>query len=100
MRNIAVEEAQVGDVLEAPLHNAQGRVLLPKGAKLSPAVLARLKGWGIVELTVEGEDEETEAKGPEERREEFERRFADWEEDPLMMRVKQIAAGHLFGGGT
>jgi hypothetical protein len=46
MREISVEEAQAGDIVAAPVQDENGRVLLPAGAKLSPAVLSRLKGWG------------------------------------------------------
>jgi len=52
MRQISVEEAQVGDIIAEPIEDQNGRVLLPAGAKLSPAVLARLKGWGIFTLHI------------------------------------------------
>lgn len=58
MREIAVGQAQVGDIVAEPVVNDQGRVLLPKGAKLSPAVLSRLQGWGVNELHIEGDDAE------------------------------------------
>ena len=47
MRELAVGQAQVGDIVAEPVVNDEGRVLLPKGAKLSPAVLSRLQGWGV-----------------------------------------------------
>lgn len=100
MRQISVEEAQVGDVLAAPLENAQGRVLLPKGAKLSAAVLSRLTGWGVSGLEVEGEDPDAPAVSDTERLEVFERRFADCMDDPLMLQIKEIAHRHLFGGAA
>ena len=46
MRQIPVEEAEVGDIIAEPIQDQSGRVLLPAGAKLSQAVFARLKGWG------------------------------------------------------
>ena len=98
MRQIKVEEAQVGDVLAAPLENAQGRVLLPKGAKLSAAVLSRLTGWGVSGLEVEGEDPASPVPTDDERLDSFERRFADCMDDPLMEQIKEIARGHIFGG--
>jgi hypothetical protein len=97
MRQIGVEDAQVGDVLAVPLENAQGRVLLPKGAKLSAAVLARLRGWGISRLEVEGDDLAEPAQSPAEAEEAFEHRFVDCADDPLMQQIKEIARGHLFG---
>lgn len=55
MRQIPVEEARAGDIVAEPVQDENGRVLLPAGAKLSPAVLSRLKGWGVFTLTLEGE---------------------------------------------
>ena len=58
MRQIRVEEAQVGDVIAEPIEDQNGRVLLPAGAKLSQAVLARLEGWGVFALHIEGEEQQ------------------------------------------
>ena len=98
MRQISVDEAEVGDIVAAPLTNEQGRVLLPKGAKLSAAVLSRLKGWGVYEVVVEGEDpEEEEGMSAAGRMGELEHRFSNWEGDELMMMIKEIARRHLAG---
>ena len=95
MREISVGEAHVGDVVADPVANEQGRVLLPKGAKLSAAVLSRLTGWGVTRLKVEG-DEADSAGGPTaDLQEELDHQFSEWEEDPLMMAIKQTAHGHL-----
>lgn len=96
MRQIPVEEAEVGDVVAEPLADQNGRVLLPAGAKLSQAVLSRLKGWGIFTLNIEGEEHEG-AKSKEELVDELDHRFAGLEDDPLMMQIKEIARGHLGG---
>ena len=98
MRNIPVGQASIGDVIAEPIVNDEGRVLLPKGAKLSAAVLSRLQGWGVHQLKVEGEDvvgEEGEATDSADLLEELEHRFGDWEGDELMMEIKRIAQGHL-----
>ena len=47
MREISVGEASVGDIVAEPVANGQGRVLLPRGAKLSAAVLSRLGGVSL-----------------------------------------------------
>ena len=100
MRDISAGEAKIGDVVAEPLVNAQGRVLLPKGAKLSAAVLSRLQGWGIHQLKIEGQAEVDTAPVTEEDsesalREELEYRFSDWDEDEIMGAIKRIALGHL-----
>ncbi len=118
MQNIPVGQASIGDVIAEPIVNDEGRVLLPKGAKLSAAVLSRLQGWGVHQLKVEGEEvvgeevvgeevvgeevvgeevvgEEGEATDSADLLEELEHRFGDWEGDELMMEIKRIAQGHL-----
>ena len=81
--------------------------LLPKGARLSAAVVSRLAGWGVAELFVEGEGEAPEfdilVEGAEASAESssllagLEERFAEWESDATMMRIKAIARRHLGG---
>jgi hypothetical protein len=100
MREISVEEAQAGDIVAAPVQDENGRVLLPAGAKLSPAVLSRLKGWGVVNLSIEGDegdegDEGEMGKSTEDFLGELEHRFAGHEGDALMMRIKEVARQHL-----
>ncbi len=96
MRQIPVEEASVGDTIAAPLHDGEGRVLLPKGARLSSAVLGRLKGWGVNTIAIEGGDLDGSGKSPAELLEELDHRFADVEDDPLMVQIKDVARRHLL----
>ena len=102
MRDIDVGQAEIGDVVAEPVVNEQGRVLLPKGAKLSPAVLSRLRGWGVTRLQVEGEDTAGEDGGADEAGsvdeallDALEHRFAGCEEDEVMMAIKKVARAHL-----
>ena len=95
METISVDQARVGDILSEPLLNGEGKVLLPKGARLSPAVVSRMQSWGITTLAIEGSGS-GETGGPEaERVEELERRFAGLEDDSLMMYIKETAKKHL-----
>lgn len=97
MRQIAVGQAEVGDIVAEPVVNDQGRVLLPKGAKLSPAVLSRLQGWGVSQLHIEGDDAEGVDGLPDDDGliEALEHRFSDWEDDELMLEIKRVARTHL-----
>ena len=95
MREIAVGEADVGDVVAEPVVNGQGRTLLPKGAKLSAAVLSRLGGWGVNRLRVEGDDPAADGDQGSSLVEELEHRFSEWDDDQLMTAIKAIAARHL-----
>jgi hypothetical protein len=94
MRRISVDEAAAGEVLAEPLTNAKGQVLLPKGARLSAAVLSRFRGWGVESLSVEGEDQAS--VGVQGRLDELEFRFAEYEDDALMQQIKAIAREHLL----
>ncbi len=102
MRRITAAEAQAGDTVAEPVINDQGRTLLPKGARLSAAVLSRLQGWGVNELSVEGEDAApteaaTEAGTDADAGllEGLEHRFEGLEGDPVMMHIKSVAHRHL-----
>lgn len=102
MRRITAAEAQAGDIIAEPVINDQGRTLLPKGARLSTAVLNRLQGWGVEALCVEGESDAAEdgSTGADAGvdaglLEGLEHRFAEWEADPVMMRIKSVAQRHL-----
>ena len=102
MRKITAAEAQAGDIVAEPVINEQGRTLLPQGARLSAAVLSRLAGWGVAELVVEGEPDAAglaqEGIAPEADAEllaALDHRFAAWEQEPTMMRIKSIARRHL-----
>lgn len=102
MRTITAAEARAGEIVAAPVVNDQGRTLLPKGARLSAAVLSRLEGWGVHELCVEGEDDAPaiEDDGPVTEAEAdllaaLDHRFSEWEGDATMMSIKDIARRHL-----
>ena len=96
MRQIRVEEARVGDVIAEPIEDQNGRVLLPAGAKLSQAVLARLEGWGVFALSIEGEEQQG-GKSKDELLVELDQRFAGLEDDETMMQIKEIARRHVIG---
>ncbi len=94
MLQIPAEEAQVGDRVAAPVRDENGRVLLPVGARLSPAVLSRLSGWGVREISVDREGGAG-GKSVEDFIGELDHRFANHEADALMMRIKAAAHKHL-----
>ena len=84
----------MGDRIAQAIYNENGRVLLPVGARLSEAVLSRLNGWGVDRVTVQGEEDPS-GESTNSLLDALEHRFAGHEEDPLMMRIKDAALGHL-----
>ena len=95
MRTVTAAEARAGDIVADPVVNDQGRTLLPKGARLSAAVLSRLEGWGVHELCVEGEDDTPVIEDDADLLSALEHRFSEWEGDATMMSIKDIARRHL-----
>jgi hypothetical protein len=94
VRTVPVEEVQVGDVLAEDQTDGQGKVLLPKGARLSVAAISLLRRRGVTAVTLEGE--EVLASEVQSLLEALEVRFAGLEDDPVMMQLKSIARGHLL----
>ena len=103
MKRIRAGEAQVGDIVAEPIVNEQGRTLLPRGARLSAAVLSRLEGWGVGELCIEGDDagampEPAPADGgASDLLAALEHRFEAWAGDEVMDRIRAVARRHLSG---
>ena len=91
MRKISVQDANPGDVLSQPVINEKGMTLLPKGATLTIALVNRLRGWGIRDIEVEGDDPHAPPpKSIPELLDELDHRFRGREGNPLMMELKAI----------
>lgn len=103
MKKITAAEAQAGDIVAEPVLNEQGRTLLPEGSRLSAAVISRLEGWGVHELTIKSDDPDPAAEagasdsadGDEGLLAALDHRFEAWADDATMMRIKSIARRHL-----
>ncbi|HOX05720.1 MAG TPA: hypothetical protein PK280_04910 [Planctomycetota bacterium] len=52
MGRITVGEAKPGMILERPITDQQGRVIVNSGASLSTLYISRLEKWGVRELFV------------------------------------------------
>lgn len=63
MTRIMLDQAQPGMILEQPVVNTNGRVLLPAGCEINKKHVKAMKMWGILDLCVKGniESNETEA---------------------------------------
>ena len=67
MPSIPVDALEPGTVLAAPVHDADGRLLIPEGRPLTERQIGRLSAWGIetVEVVLEEEPEEEMELSPE-----------------------------------
>lgn len=52
-KKIGTEEAKVGMVLASPISDAQGRVIMAAGSRLTPVHVKRFSRWGVTELLIE-----------------------------------------------
>ena len=56
MRRVVIEELTPGMILAKPVTNTAGLVVLPSGAELNEAALARLQRLGLASVCIEGND--------------------------------------------
>jgi len=86
MPAVRIDQIQVGQVLERPVTNASGIVLMRSGTALTPALIERLRDLGFTELPIralptQGADGEAAA---------VEARFRGHEHNPLMMQLREM----------
>jgi len=62
MKRISVDNIDEGMVLGKDICGPSGNILLAKGTAVSPSLGRRLKNWGIVTISIEGEDEQSAAQ--------------------------------------
>lgn len=62
MTRIMLDQAQPGMILEQPVVNTNGRVLLPTGCEINEKHIKAMKMWGIVDLCVKGTTENAETE--------------------------------------
>jgi hypothetical protein len=97
MRQIFLEDAQPGDEVAQPVKNDRGMVILPKGAKLSVPMIAKMRRMGVLEVVIEGDDPNAPPpKTLDELLEDLDFRFEGLEENKLMMAIKKTAREHLL----
>ena len=89
---VSLEQAEEGQVLAAAVRNAAGAVLVPTGATLTAALLARLKAIGTTRVVVGPTDLEP---SPEWELARLDERFAGHEGDTLMMSLKAAVRTHI-----
>ena len=102
MIRVGIEELKPGMILENPVKNNQGVLLLEAGAKLSKKNIRIFKSWGVTSVAVKGEG--TRANGsagqPQPRIKEsdemlLKEKFADVLDDPVMVEIFNAASRQL-----
>lgn len=57
MARILLDQVHPGMVLDQPVTNANGRMLIPAGSELSEKHIKAMKMWGIPDVSIKGADE-------------------------------------------
>lgn len=100
MPHVSVDEVQVGQVLDQPIANASGIVLVRAGTALTAALIERLRDLGFTHVPVKPP---TDASGlTEAERAALDTRFRGHSDNPLMMHIKALLMGgqlEAAGGG-
>jgi hypothetical protein len=93
MPAVRIDQIQVGQVLERPVTNASGIVLMRSGTALTPGLIERLRDLGFDELHIrtlptQGADGDAAA---------VEARFRGHEHNPLMMQLCDLLVRRSAG---
>jgi hypothetical protein len=75
-------------------------VLVQAGTVLTESLIGRLKALGVTSVVVAGPDGPGQDQPVEEVLQELDHRFRGFEEDELMMGIRQLARAELGGGGN
>jgi hypothetical protein len=92
MKRVSVENIEDGMILSKDVCGPSGNILLSSGTQISAAIGRRLKNWGILQVTVEGEEPNQQADesaqiSPEELRAHLEYKFEGRLGNPVMKKI-------------
>jgi hypothetical protein len=96
MKKLPLSEARPGEVVARPVVTSGGVILVQPGTALTADILARLADLRVETLCIEGTS--ADARPLAEILEELDRRFADHEQDDLMMALKAAVAARVAQG--
>ena len=98
MIRVNIVDLKPGTVLAQPVRNHQGVLLLDAGAKITKKTIRIFKSWGVIEVSVEGElnESRTAAKTPvaevqDTFKRDLEAKFSDVMDDPVMVEIFNVA---------
>jgi hypothetical protein len=102
MIRVGIEELKPGMILERPVKNHQGILLLEAGAKITKKNIRIFKSWGVDEITVKGAATRTgDTPGRpvprinESDEMQLKEKFADVLDDPVMVEIFNAASRQL-----
>ena len=102
MIRVGIEELKPGMILDRPVSNHQGVLLLEAGAKVTKKNIRIFKSWGVTEVSVKGEmSRATDSAGQpelhinESDEMQLKKIFADVLDDPVMVEIFNAASRQL-----
>ena len=102
MIHVGVEDLKSGMILERPVKNSQGILLLEAGARITKKNIRILKSWGVAEVTIKGKVVSAGDSGgqPALRRKDsddvnLKEKFAEVMDDPVMVEIYKAASKQL-----
>ena len=102
MIRVGIEDLKPGMILERPVNNHQGVLLLEAGAKVTKKNIRIFKSWGVTEVSVKGEmSRATDSAGQpelhinESDEMQLKKKFADVLDDPVMVEIFNAASRQL-----
>jgi hypothetical protein len=99
---VGIEDLKPGMILEYPVKNNQGVLLLESGARITKKSIRIFKSWGVSEITVKGQVTQStdtdgqpkpQLKGTDEIQ--LKERFAGVLDDPVMVEIFNAASRQL-----
>ena len=103
MINLKVDDLKPGMILDQPVRNRQGVLLLEAGSRITAKNIRIFKSWGVKEIAVIGDrpdskglDEDAAVQGKESVEWQLEEKFRDVLDDPVMVAIFKAAKIRLM----
>jgi hypothetical protein len=102
MLHVGVEELKPGMILDRPVKNNQGVLLLEAGARITKKNIRIFKSWGVTGVTIKGEaapaagsDEQPALSLKESVDVQLKEKFSEVLDDPVMVAIYEAAIKQL-----
>ena len=103
MIKLGIEDLKPGMILDQPVRNRQGVLLLEAGAKITQKNIRIFKSWGVSEIIILGDPAQagnrikpTEIRVAESVELQLKERFSDVLDDPVMVEIYKAARNQLM----
>jgi len=103
MINLKIDDLKPGMILDQPVRNRQGVLLLEAGSRITDKSIRIFKSWGVKEIAVigdrldsKGADQDAAIQGEETIDKQLKERFSDVLDDPVMAAIFKAARNRLM----